>query len=86
MITYLKNAIAGFPKEIRGKAATLVAVHLFLVSNRSKARTLKEERALAFHHTVAQLLFMCTRAPRDIQTAVAFLTTRVKEPDKDEWG
>jgi hypothetical protein len=41
---------------------------------------------LAFHHTVAQLLFMATRAIRDIQTAVAFLTTRVKSPDEDDWG
>ncbi len=45
-----------------------------------------EEQALAFHHIVAQLLFMATRARRDIQTAVAFLTTRVKNPDKDNWG
>ena len=38
-----------------------------------------------FHHTAAQLLFLsCTR--HDIQTAVAFLTTRVKAPDKDDWG
>ncbi len=29
---------------------------------------------------------MATRARRDIQTAVAFLTTRVKSPDKDDWG
>jgi hypothetical protein len=35
---------------------------------------------------VAQLLFMSSRARRDIQTAVAFLTTRVKRPDKDNWG
>ena len=35
---------------------------------------------------MAQLLFMATRARRDIQTAVAFLTTRVKAPDKDDWG
>lgn len=41
---------------------------------------------MAFHHTVAQLLFMSARARRDIQTAVAFLTTRVKSPDEDDWG
>jgi hypothetical protein len=86
MITYLKNVIAGFPEEIRGKAATPAAVHLFLVRDRSKARTLEEERALAFHHMVVQLLFMCTRERRNIQTAVVFLTTRVKEPDEDNWG
>jgi hypothetical protein len=63
-----------------------VAVHLFLVRDCSKARVLKEERALAFYHTVAQILFMCSRARRDIQMAVAFLTARVKEPDENYWG
>jgi hypothetical protein len=29
---------------------------------------------------------MLTRARQDIQTAVAFLTTRVKNPDEDDWG
>ena len=29
---------------------------------------------------------MTTRVRRDIQTAVAFLTTRVTEPDEDNWG
>jgi hypothetical protein len=47
---------------------------------------LEEERALAFHHMVAQLLFMLTRARQDIQAVVAFLTTRVKCPDEDDWG
>ena len=39
-----------------------------------------------FHHSVAQLLFLACRARRDIQVAVAFLTTRVKKPDEDDWG
>ena len=35
---------------------------------------------------MAQLLFLSCRARRDIQTAVSFLTTRVKAPDEDDWG
>jgi hypothetical protein len=62
MITYLKNVIEQFPEEISGKASSPVAEHLFVVRDESKARVLEEERALAFHHTVAQLLFVCTRA------------------------
>ncbi len=46
---------------------------------------LEEERRLIFHHTVAQLLLMLARARRDIQTVVAFLTTRVESPDEDDW-
>ncbi len=70
---------------ITGKAATPAADHLFTVRDEKEARALEEERALVFHHTVSQLLFMLARARRDIQTAVAFLTTRVKSPDEDDW-
>ena len=36
-----------------------------------------------FHHVVAQLLFLCKQGQPDIQTAVYFLITRVKDPDLD---
>jgi hypothetical protein len=62
MITYLKNVIKQFPEEISGRASSPAAEHLFAVRDESKARVLEEERALALHHMVAQLLFMCTRA------------------------
>ena len=35
---------------------------------------------------MAQLLFLACRGRRDIQTAVSFLTTRVRAPDEDDWG
>jgi hypothetical protein len=37
-----------------------------------------------FHHHTAKLLVLAKRAQPDIQTTVAFLTTRVKSPDKDD--
>ena len=37
------------------------------------------------YHTTAQLIFL-SRVRRDIQTTVAFLTTRVKQPDADNGG
>ena len=54
--------------------------------NTELKKWLEPERAKDFHYTVAQLLFVSTRVRRDIQTAVAFLTTRVKRPDEDDWG
>jgi hypothetical protein len=86
MVAYLKNVISDFPKMITRKAATPAADHLFTNGDKKETRPLEEERVLAFYHTVAQLLFMSMRARQDIQTAVAFLTTRVKCPDKDDWG
>ncbi len=86
MVNYLKNVIDGFPEQIVGRAATPAGEKLFDIRDKKEARPLDEERVIAFHHTPAQLLFMATRAQQDIQTAVAFLTTRVKSPDKDDWG
>ncbi len=86
MIEYLKNVIDDFPETIIGRAATPAANHLFVIRDKKEAKPLMKEQALAFHCTVAQLLFMAMQARKDIQTAVAFLTTRVKNPDKDDWG
>ena len=71
---------------ITGKAATLEADHLFSVRDADEAKYLPEEKAIAFHHTTAQLLFLSSQVRRDIQTAVYFLTTMVKKPEKDDWG
>ncbi len=75
MVAYLKNVIAEFPEMVMGKAPTRAADHLFKIRDAEEAKPRDKERALAFHHMVAQLLFMATRAQSDIQTAVAFLTT-----------
>ncbi len=86
MITYLKNVIMGFPEMITGKVATPVGDYLFTIQDKKEAKPLEQERRTVFHHTVAQLCFMLTQARRDIQTAVAFLTTWVIAPDEDDWG
>jgi hypothetical protein len=73
--------LKSFLKLIKGKAATPTHDWLFKIRDDKDAKKLSKEQALAFHHTVAQLLFMT--AGQDIQTAVAFLTMRVKSPDED---
>jgi len=42
-------------------------------------------RAKSFHYTVAKLLFVAKRGRPDIILVVSFLTTRVKNPDLDDW-
>jgi hypothetical protein len=86
VIKYLENVIDEFPELIQGKAAMPESDHLLQIRDDKEAKPLGEEQALAVHHTVAQLLFMATGARRDIQTVVAFLTTRVKSSDEDDWG
>jgi hypothetical protein len=85
MIPYIKKIIADFPEKITGVASSPAADHLFKIRPPDEARVLPESQAIAFHHTTAQLLFL-SRVRRDIQTAVAFLTTCVKTPDEDDWG
>jgi hypothetical protein len=86
MIEYLKNIINNFPKEIIATRTSPAADHLFIVRNPSLVTPLPEEQARAFHHAAAQLLFLSARARRDVQPATAFLTTRVRRPDEDNWG
>ena len=45
---------------------------------------LEEDRAQVFHTFVAKTLFLCKRARPDLQTTVAFLTTRVRAPSEDD--
>lgn len=47
---------------------------------------LDKKKAESFHTFVAKGLFLSKRARQDIQPAIAFLTTRVKEPTKNDWN
>jgi hypothetical protein len=86
MADYIGTILADFPEEITGVRTMPAADHLFDVRDEADARPLPEEQAREFHHAVAQLLFLSARARRDIQPVTAFLTTRVKSPDEDDWG
>jgi hypothetical protein len=86
MITYTNKVISDFPEAINTTCTSPAGDHLFTMCNASDAKFLPEEQAQAFHHMVAQLLFLCKRTRRDVQTAVSILTTCVKHPDKDDWG
>jgi hypothetical protein len=61
------------------------AERLFTVRAAGESKPLKEKRAIAFHHCVAHLIFASAQSRKDIQPAVAFLTTRVRTPDEDDW-
>ena len=86
MFKYLQNVLNQFLEKIMCRAATPAHDRLFEIRDKKKAKKLSKEQALVFHHTVAQLLVMAMRARCNIQMAVAFLTTRVKNPCKDNWG
>ena len=85
MIKYIRDIENDFPEPLGASAATPAADHLFKIRDPEEARLLDEPRKEAFHHSTYQLLFLSSRARRDIQTPVSFLTTRVKAPDEDDW-
>ena len=84
MLDYVENMLKDLPLDMEGEAATPAADHLFEV-NAEDSGSLEEPTARLCHHVVAKSLFLCKRARPDLQTAVAFLSTRVKEPGWDDY-
>ena len=61
MMEYMKNIIMDFPEEIVWTNTSPAMDHLFTVRDPSLAKVLQEEQAMAFHRTMAQLLFLSMR-------------------------
>ena len=83
MRQYLRTILNEVPEDMCGTAVMPAGNKLFDVDR--KCEKLAHDRADIFHHSTARLLYLCKRARPDIQTAVSFLCTRVKEPDMDDW-
>ena len=49
------------------------------------SQKLQPKSATAFHNIVAKALYLVKRARPDASVAIAFLTTRVRAPDVDDW-
>ena len=86
MMPYLKKILDGFPEEIATTALTPATENLFKVQDGKYGRPLPEKQAAQFHHAVEHRFFYSGRVRRYFQTAVTFLATRVKAPDKNNWG
>jgi hypothetical protein len=90
MMKHIDKILEDFPEDIGKTASSPASDHLFEVRDVEETeklgKFLSKAQAKGFHHSVVQLLFVSTRVRRDIQTVVAFLTTRVKRPDEDDWG
>ena len=82
MRDYINSIIEEGPTSSRGHANTPAAINLFEINTNSPY--LNKDAKDLFHHLVAKLLFLCKRVRPDIHTAVAFLTTKVKQPTEDD--
>jgi hypothetical protein len=85
MLPFVKEIVDHFTKYSGDDktAKTPTAEHLFKIHE--DAVSFDEETGKVFHNFFAKCLFLTKRAGPDIHTAVVFLTTRVKKPDKDDW-
>jgi hypothetical protein len=84
MIDYIKSVLHDVPKEMRGRAVTPAATHLFQVNSVNPVY-LGEEKAETYVRVVMQLLFLSQRARPDIRPAVSFLNSRLLQPDEDDY-
>ena len=86
LIPCAKKCINNFPEEIRITSSSPAGDYLFNIREDNTDRIIPGEQAQHFRHSGAQLLFLSMRNRPYLQTAVAFLTTHVKQPDEDIWG
>jgi hypothetical protein len=79
----IEAMLAETPDDMDGEAGTPASLHLFAARD-EPGGLLDEDDSELFHHHTAKLLFLSRRARPDIQTAVSFLTKRVKAPNQDD--
>jgi hypothetical protein len=83
MTGYVEKMIDGFPQQLDGESMIPWNDSLFKVNE--EAIKLDRHQAENFHTVVAQGLFLCNRGRPDIAPAIAFLSTRVRCPDEEDW-
>jgi hypothetical protein len=81
---YVQGILDEAPDDMLGFAVTPAASNLFTV--RENVDKLDDARSDEYHRLTAKLLYLCKRARPDLQPTVAFLTTRVTQPDNDDWN
>jgi hypothetical protein len=85
---YLEGVVESFKKiepspKNQSKKTSAAPEDLFKIDE--DCEKLDKRKKEQFHNIVAKMLYATKRARPDTCTAVAFLTTRVRDPDKDDW-
>jgi hypothetical protein len=84
MTNYVNKILDEMPEVMDGTVTLPAAAYLFQIFE--GIEPLNETTSEFFHATVAKLLFLCKRGRPDIQTAIAFLCTRVQQPTKHDYN
>ena len=84
MPDFVQGVLDECPEDLmKGPSSTPTANHLFNLD--PECNKLSNEKASRIHHLTAKLLYLSKRAQPDLQTAMSFLMTRVREPDEDDY-
>ena len=85
MFDFIDEILEAFDKaypKCKGTKSTAAPSNLFTVDEDCKK--ISPQSAVTFHNLVAKTLYSTKRARPDTCTSLAFLTTRVREPDTDD--
>jgi hypothetical protein len=86
MFDYIEEVLTAFAKaEPKGAGTKSSAAPDNLFTVNEDCEKLPPDKIVEFHNIVAKTLYATKRARPDTCTAISFLTTRVREPDKDDW-
>ena len=83
MRKYVADTYKMFPEDLGGYVTTPAAEHLRTIDE--NAEKLDDGKKQVFHTITARSLFCGKRARPDLQPTIAFLCTRVREPDVNDW-
>jgi hypothetical protein len=83
MTDYVESMIEDFPDSLTGTASSPWTEKLFKVDEESKK--IGESRRQTFHTFVMKAMFLCKRGRQDIQPAVTFLASRVRDTNENDW-
>jgi hypothetical protein len=87
MFDYIDDILAAFDKaEPKGGGTKSSAAPENLFKVDESCEKLNQDKAVEFQNLVVNTLYATKRARPDTCTAIAFLTTRVRAPDKDYWS
>jgi hypothetical protein len=86
MFDYVEEILTAFAiAEPKGAGTKSGAAPDNLFTVNEDCEKLSSEKAVQFHNLVAKTLYATKRARPNTCTAIAFLTMRVRAPDKDDW-
>ena len=85
MKDYIKNIIDEYPDSRKYKKVESPSSSV-LFTTRDEVGLLDPEMKDKFQPYVTKLLYLRKRTRPDIALVISFLTTRVREPNKDDWN